>query len=59
MAVLVVLTGGWIKTLFQGFSGRGLSFLLPKKLCRFFLRGPVNGMVFIVYPFMKGMIEGL
>ena len=42
-----------------GFLGKGPEFLLLKKLRRFFLCGPVKGMVFIVHPFMKPMIEGL
>jgi len=41
-----------------GFLREGPEFLLLKQLCRFFLRGPVDGMVFIVHPFMKCMIEG-
>jgi hypothetical protein len=41
------------------FLGKGPEFLLWKQLGRFFLRGPVDGMVFMLYPFLKGLIEGL
>jgi len=54
----VVFTGGWTLTLFQGFSGKGLSFS-PEEVHRSFLRGPVHRMVSLVYPFMKRLVEGL
>ena len=39
------------------FLRQGPEFLLLKKLCRPFLRAPVDGMVFIVDPLMKRMVE--
>ena len=41
-----------------GIFGKGPEFLLRKKLRRFFPCGPVDGLVFVVGPFVERLIEG-
>ena len=42
-----------------GFLGKEPEVFLLKEFRRFSLRGPVDGLVFIIQPFMKRMIETL